>query len=168
MCFPYRRSPSAQCLREPTTTAERGTTLGARIIGTFLSLCHCALCAGYATTRRSRLYFSSSSTLDTVGALRLHTTNIQISLIGALQTNFYSGVGNAHPQLLIINFLATYIFSIFFFHIRKKRERTAKYHDVAISVKRVLHSDLYAVLLVAICAVLACDFYKVAFVHSPR
>ena len=31
MCFPYRRSPSAQCLREPTTTAERGTTLNARI-----------------------------------------------------------------------------------------------------------------------------------------
>ena len=39
-------------------TAPRGDTLGARIIVTFLSLCHCALCAGYATTRRSRLYYT--------------------------------------------------------------------------------------------------------------
>ena len=39
-------------------TAPQGATLGTRIIGTFLSLCHCALCAGYATTRRSRLYYT--------------------------------------------------------------------------------------------------------------
>ena len=31
MCFPYRRSPSALHLREPTTTAWRGTTLGTHI-----------------------------------------------------------------------------------------------------------------------------------------
>ncbi len=30
-CFPYRRSPSALCLREPTATAWRGTTLGTHI-----------------------------------------------------------------------------------------------------------------------------------------
>ena len=47
--------------REPTASAPRGDTLSTRIDKYRLLLCHCALCASYATTRRSRLYYPSSS-----------------------------------------------------------------------------------------------------------
>ena len=82
--FPLFRSPLCTSFEGTHGTAPQGATLGTRIIGTFLSLCHCALCAGYATTRRSRLYLSSSLALDAVGALRLHTTNKHIPLISTL------------------------------------------------------------------------------------
>ena len=45
MCFPYRRSPSALRLGEPTATAERGTTLGLRIDKYRTLIMSRALCA---------------------------------------------------------------------------------------------------------------------------
>ena len=71
MCFPYRRSPSALCLREPTATAERGTTLGTRINMYRTLIMSRALCAATQQNGAVAWYFSSTSTLDLLAALRL-------------------------------------------------------------------------------------------------
>ena len=105
MCFPYRRSPSALRLREPTATAERGTTLGTRINMYLHSLCH-ALCAPLRNRMaQSRVLFVNlDARFARRPAARVTSPNTHIPLISTLRTSVRSGVGKAHPKLLIINY----------------------------------------------------------------